>query len=355
MQKNNILFFYIHMFLCVFIISSCNSTHKNYDFVWSKAKLVENLTNKAYKVSYIMLENAPEKGLGGDIKSIRYCNGHYYIADGSYGRERIVVVDGSGKIKSTINRYGRGPQEYTMMLTWAMRNDTILIVDNRNQILEYTNKGEYIRTSKMPIPSINAIAATDYGYIIHRPKYAADDYSCNYIVHILDEDFNITHNIITENSNKISANFSQQFGETNNSIIFHQQQTESIYVFDKSECKYTEYRIDFGQPDADGNFATRLTSAPIIFDGKIFNYTYVGEEAYNCSFDIKTGDVCYAKSGTAPLYSYNFAQVNENRIVNWLNITDYENKFLKNKPELPEECIRHMENEGTILIVVDVN
>lgn len=51
----------------------------------------------------------------------------------------------------------------------------------------------------------------------------------------------------------------------------------------------------------------------------------MGKEAYNCSFDIKTGVVNYAKSGTAPLYSYNFAHVNENRIVNWQNITDYEN------------------------------
>lgn len=81
----------------------------------------------------------------------------------------------------------------------------------------------------------------------------------------------------------------------------------------------------------------------------------MGKEAYNCSFDIKTGVVNYAKSGTAPLYSYNFAHVNENRIVNWQNITDYENNVLKNKPELPEECIHHLENEGTILIIVEVD
>ena len=225
MKQHNILFPYIHLIACIFLISSCHSTHKNYDFVWSEAKFVENLTDKAYKVSYIMLENTPEKGLGGDIKSIRYSRGYYYLADGSdgsdgsYGRERIVVVDENGKIKSTINRYGRGPQEYTMMLTWTVRNNTILIVDNRNQILEYTNKGEYIRTSKATIPSINAIAATNYGYIIHRPKYASDNYSNNYIVHMLDKDFNITHNLIADSDNKISTCFTQQFSETNNSIF----------------------------------------------------------------------------------------------------------------------------------------
>lgn len=106
-----------------------------------------------------------------------------------------------------------------MMLTWTVRNDTILIVDNRNQILEYTNKGKYIRTSKAPIPSINAIAATNYGYIIHRPKYVSDNYSNNYIVHMLDKDFNITHNLIADSDNNISTCFTQQFSETNNSIF----------------------------------------------------------------------------------------------------------------------------------------
>lgn len=342
------------LFLSVLLISvSCGSSRGNYDFVWSEAKEVESLVDRKYKVSYILLENAPEKGLGGDIKSVMYRNGHYYLADGPMGRERLVVVDEMGKIQSTINRYGRGPQEYTMMLTWTLRNDTILIADNRNQILEYTTDGKYIRTSKLPIPSIHAIATTDYGYIVHRPKYFADDYSNNYIVHLLDKNFNLTQDLIADSVNTYHVTFNQQFSETDNSIIFHQQQTESIYVFDKHKCKYDEYRIDFGGRDSDGKFATKLTNAPIMFDGKMYNYTYINEKAYNCSFDMKTGEVCYAKSGTAPLYSYNFAQVDENRIVCWLNISDYENKLLTNKPELPDECMRHLENEGSILIVVE--
>lgn len=70
---------------------------------------VMELSEIADKVQYVPLETTKESLVNGGIITLSYVNGLIYVMDMS----QVKIFDSNGKYLSTVNRQGRGPEEYT--------------------------------------------------------------------------------------------------------------------------------------------------------------------------------------------------------------------------------------------------
>jgi len=105
------------------------------------------LSEVATGIEYIPLETSDE-ALVGNIQALFFHNDHIFIKDNT---GLIKVFDRNGAFVRTINRVGRGPQEYLQnsSLSLSPSNGNLLLADNAT-IKEYDPFGQYIREVGVP-------------------------------------------------------------------------------------------------------------------------------------------------------------------------------------------------------------
>jgi hypothetical protein len=112
-----------------------------------KEKIV-NLSEIASEVRYVPLETKKESLIDGGIISLFYVKEHIYVIDNI----SIIIFDSNGKHLSTVNRYGRGPQEYTDIINASVipKNGNITIFSSPGILTEYDIYGNFIAQIKKP-------------------------------------------------------------------------------------------------------------------------------------------------------------------------------------------------------------
>ena len=138
----------------VFLILSCNSgkkTEKNsiIDVAGAVGKYsVEKLGNYARDIKYIKLETNDSSVLG-IVRKIYHEKGLFYISDNN---NVCKIFDDNGKYIRTINRIGRGPEEYLDITDIYVdaESGNLMIMDTRGVITEYTSAGRFIRKIESP-------------------------------------------------------------------------------------------------------------------------------------------------------------------------------------------------------------
>lgn len=137
------------------LIYSCNSNKKRIiannqidveQAVGSGAIL--NLSDYASDIQYIPLETNEESVLGA-IRDIAYESNKIYVRDNN---NVVKIFDNSGKYLSTINRSGRGPQEYNRIGSFrpAPQDKGVYILDNAGDLFLYEHDGTFIEKRSLP-------------------------------------------------------------------------------------------------------------------------------------------------------------------------------------------------------------
>jgi len=112
-----------------------------------------NLSEIAKSIKYIPLETKEESFIGSNPQ-ILYDDNYIVVADHT---GIIKVFDNDGKFIRSINRIGRGPEEYTPSFSeYSLINGNI-VISNRNQIIEYDISGNFIR--RVATPTVDEYSA----------------------------------------------------------------------------------------------------------------------------------------------------------------------------------------------------
>lgn len=137
------------------LIYSCNSNKKSTiannqidveQAVGSGAIL--NLSDYASDIQYIPLETN-EASVLGTIRDIAYESNKIYIRDNN---NLVKIFDNSGKYLSTINRSGRGPQEYNRIGSFkpALLDRGVYILDSSGDLFLYELDGTFVEKRSLP-------------------------------------------------------------------------------------------------------------------------------------------------------------------------------------------------------------
>lgn len=138
----------------LFILVACNPQKSNTDnrtidiaSVVGKGEIMD-LSKIAKDITYVPLETT-DSSLVGSIYSVFYENGHIYIRDNT---KSIKVFDSKGKYIKKINRYGRGPEEYTDIFDFSVipKSGNITILSMSGTLNEYDMFGNFVSSTKRP-------------------------------------------------------------------------------------------------------------------------------------------------------------------------------------------------------------
>jgi len=135
-------------------LQSCTQKSQNNDYpVISFAseigkEAVVNLSSIADSISYIPLETS-DSSLLGKLGFYICEKGKIYVQSG----DRITIFDIKGNYLRTINRKGRGPQEYLQIkrIEVSLENDNIIILNGIQSLIEYDSTGIFVRKTVSPV------------------------------------------------------------------------------------------------------------------------------------------------------------------------------------------------------------
>ena len=164
-MNRNLLFMFV-CYCCTIIVCSCKSPEQDrigrIDIAEGLNNIaLMNLSEVAKSIEYIPLETT-EESLIGHIVSILYDKDHIYIADRNGS---IKIFDQTGKYQRSINRLGRGPEEYIMFFSVSLSGKNIAVT-TMDDIVVYDVYGNFIR--KVGIPKVE-------GYNIFTPVVSGEN------------------------------------------------------------------------------------------------------------------------------------------------------------------------------------
>lgn len=109
---------------------------------------VMELSEIASKVQYVPLETTKESLVNAGIITLSYVNGLIYVMDMS----QVKIFDSGGKYLSTVNRQGRGPEEYTDIINADVfpENGNIVVMTSAGTLNGYDIKGNFISRVRLP-------------------------------------------------------------------------------------------------------------------------------------------------------------------------------------------------------------
>ncbi|MFA5849401.1 MAG: 6-bladed beta-propeller [Bacteroidales bacterium] len=137
--------------VAILLLNACTSSdisNKNYSTIniadnIGKGYLL-NISEIADSVEYIPLETT-DSSLLGTLRDVYYSNGFFVLTQIRNASGTYKIFDRKGQFYNTLNRQGRGPQEYTSVYSMDVYNNNIILL-TINKLNEYSFDGEFIRT-----------------------------------------------------------------------------------------------------------------------------------------------------------------------------------------------------------------
>ncbi|MFA5849393.1 MAG: 6-bladed beta-propeller [Bacteroidales bacterium] len=155
MKKGITLLIITLLSVCIIVLTSCSEKKSDKDIrvidvagVVGKGRIVD-LSEIAKEIRYVPLETT-DSSLVGNMYTFLYEAGHIYVRD---NEKSIKMFDSTGKYVRTINRCGRGPEEYLNIIDFQVipKNGNITIIPQMSGILyEYDMHGNCVSITKMP-------------------------------------------------------------------------------------------------------------------------------------------------------------------------------------------------------------
>jgi len=156
-MKNLIIFYKIaFLSVCAIAITSCSERKSDKDIrvidvagAVGTGRIID-LSEIAKDINYIPLETT-DSSLVGTMYSLVYEAGHIYVRD---DEKSVKIFDSTGRYVRTINRCGRGPEEYTNIFNFHVipHNGNITVLTGSGTIMEYDIFGNFV--SKVVKPDL---------------------------------------------------------------------------------------------------------------------------------------------------------------------------------------------------------
>jgi hypothetical protein len=153
MKNKNMLFF-----LFLLSVFCCNKTDNGtlpvIDVLGPTSGSIENLSDIADDIKYILLETTPKTLIGFIGKLVVTSDGNFYVVEPS--KLKVTGFDPMGNFLDTLHKEGRGPGEYTGILDFDISDDGryIFALGSKIDIYEINGgKFDYIKTIQFDNPA----------------------------------------------------------------------------------------------------------------------------------------------------------------------------------------------------------
>ena len=159
-MKSNFLQFIIAIYLIAICACSGTKGRQEAHIIDVEAAVgtgaIHNASEYIEEFTYIPLETT-QSSLIGSIQKIVIDNGKIYILDAksrfNLFDDVISIFNIDGSYIGSLNRYGRGPEEYTRLINFAVTPEGNILIVAQSGIIEYDSSFKFIR--KLNIPTEN--------------------------------------------------------------------------------------------------------------------------------------------------------------------------------------------------------
>jgi len=146
-----------------------------------------NISEIAENVEYIPLETN-DSSIIGNIRNIYFSNGFFILKTYSNSSGIFKLFDKKGQFYNTLNRQGRGPQDYASVYCLDLYKNSIVLL-TVNKIIEYSFDGKFTRSIPLELeeaPSgFSRFKKLDDSHYLLIPRVSLK-YQCKYTAIIID-------------------------------------------------------------------------------------------------------------------------------------------------------------------------
>ncbi len=217
-------------------------------------------------VEIIPLETS-DKALVGNISGIIVTDNHIIVYD-IFQTKSVFIFGRDGKHRATINRRGRGPQEYVSLEHVAMLpdNKTIAINDNMGQkVLHFTLDGRFISSTPsrfrfftMEYLTENKLVCAAYGISETDPGLQEYENRTD-LLYFTDNTFEITGSTLPKRYKEGRFQITPNLHKFEDQVYVHRPLGDTIYRATPDRLKAI-YRIEMKKIDGESNLRSDITA-----------------------------------------------------------------------------------------------
>ena len=231
------------LWIILLLPQSCKEMSNNIniphiEIVWNNDEELPNIKDY-FDIDTIKLETSSDCLIGNTTR-IQIVNKRIIVYD-SRGSQ-LLVFSSEGDFINRIGGKGQGPQEYTGIHDFFIKNDRVHIYDfNQKKILEYSLDGNYLSsTSLSGIPQIDMIAPLDNGGFVTLNTYSNASECPKFSW--LDSKYNLK--VKSKEQRLHGSSLNNVFCNKGDSLIYWEMMNDTIYSL-KEGYITPLYRIDF--------------------------------------------------------------------------------------------------------------
>lgn len=250
---------YLYIIILTFIGISCHDKNKNtlnpaIKTISINNKLDFNFNEKFKLAKYIPLETNTNCLITNIIKII--ITNKIYIQDSN---SKIFIFDLNGKFINKIDSKGNGPNEYTSLSDFIVKDSLISIIDtNEKKLMTYDTNGEIVNEKKTPLEILYYHDTKEYDLLYTGnigSDITFDKENNNFHKLLFYKQDTITNQYLPFNPNLNGYIYRTQspFYEQNNKLYFIEPINDTIYTIKENKL-IPEYVVDFGKYKRPNNF-----------------------------------------------------------------------------------------------------
>ena len=190
------------------------------------------------RIDYISLRFEEDRPVG-SVGKVVIKDGTLFLSDG----RRVFQYSVDGEYIGALERRGRGPQEYSGIMDFAVDSSHIYLIDRNMKLLKYTLENDFVRGEKLDF--FPASIYVDQGKILLTSAYQNEgDKFCLYDAATLQRERSFQP-ILKAEMNYRHIMGQSNFYTYNGRLLYHEPMNNSVYSLDLENCTYTEtYRFD---------------------------------------------------------------------------------------------------------------
>lgn len=302
--------------LCAILFAGCGITPTGEDGVRKIAcdefNMAEGIQDKVSSVEYLVLDLPQGCVLGGMDKVIVSESGIYV---GDYQSQKIFVFDTDGKMRSVLDRRGRGPGEYVQIQSFSVDKGKIYVLDQfEMKVLTYEAETlEYLRMDKSPVPAWDFCALHDDGFLFaYAPMEGnpVQDRTRQYRVVVTDKNMHIRDRYYPYAKDEVdAARIAPYLSENADVVVYGSFREDGLSLFDRNDgCEKESLVFNFTKPIPDGERSfikdimeggyTFLTSVPHRCGNYYAINLSVKGQGQLCVYDMAEAQVGQQSKGT---------------------------------------------------------
>lgn len=237
-------FFLISLLSAILLLTqSCmNKSGKvnisNIEIQWVNDDELLNI-NEYFNIDTIMLETSPSC-LIGNVNKVQFVDDKIVVYDSR--ASQLLVFSPMGEFRNRIGNKGQGPQEYTGIHDFFIKNNKAYIYDfNQKKILEFTLDGDYLSSISLnDIPHFDKIIPLKRGGYVSLNTYSNASECPKFSW--LDDNFKLKAKSNVQRLNGTSLN--NVFYNSGDSLVYWEMMNDTIYYLKDGDVNPL-YKIDF--------------------------------------------------------------------------------------------------------------